>query len=463
MSKYVPKTSTEIKKEWDIVDDNEIQTKEDKEKRKKAEEYVHSSYDNFLFHYKNGFEALQKDIKDCKKLEIHSYSSDFIWFFFLGILSYKTSSNWNKIITDERSLYNSFKKELITKDINDFIDAKKIKDQYSLYFRFKDILPKEDYTLLDLIKIDVNRTFQKIQLFHLDKIKKILVTALFIFAKKYKDISYRQGMSELCAVFLYVLYKEQVIKPAFIENNEKFLFFLFHSNNEFLENDTYLMFSKFMVKGFAIFFKYNDEIYRDGYLNQLDIEQKKALTKKEIINSNDSDLKKRIFLIFYDKFPFIDKDLYKFMSDKIDPEIFIFRWFLCIFTREFPINQVVHLWDLILLYEYVEGKLSKKDSEIDNNENINIIDNSNNNNIINNNNNNIKNENDNDQNQSMGYNFIDYIALSMILKIKNLIVKKKTSSELLSFLMKYPTDIDLKEICQKALDIYYKINPNIKV
>jgi hypothetical protein len=65
-------------------------------------------------------------------MDIHSDSRDFIWLFFLGILPYKTPSNWKKIITDERSLYNSLKKELITKDINDFIETKKIKDKYSL-------------------------------------------------------------------------------------------------------------------------------------------------------------------------------------------------------------------------------------------------------------------------------------------------------------------------------------------
>ena len=368
MSKFVSKISTEIKKECEVninedENNNKIETKEELEKRKKAEEYVHSSYNNFLYHYKNGAKALQKDIKHCKKMDIHSDSRDFIWLFFLGILPYKTPSNWKKIITDERSLYNSLKKELITKDINDFIETKKIKDKYSLYFKFKDILPKEDYNLLDLIKIDVNRTFQKIELFHLDKIQKILVTILYVFAKENKNIGYRQGMSELCAVFLYVLYKEQVLKPAFIENDETFIFYLFHSNNQFLENDTYSMFSKFMLKGFANFFKYNDEIYREGYLTQLDSEQKRKLTKNEILNSNDSELKKRIFLLYYDKFPYIDKNLYKFMSEKIDPELFIFRWFLCIFTREFSINQVVHLWDLVLLYEFIEEKLLKNDNE----------------------------------------------------------------------------------------------------
>jgi hypothetical protein len=163
-------------------------------------------------------------------------------------------------------------------------------------------------------------------------------------------------MSELCAVFLYVLYKEQVLKPAFITDNDSFLFYLFHSNNEFLEHDTFLMFNKFMSKGFMNCFKYSDEIYTNSFLSHLDSEQKKALTRNDIVNSNDCEIKKRIFLLYYDIFPQIDKTLYKFMVDKIDPEIFIFRWYLCAFTREFPINKVVHLWDLILLVEFIEEK-----------------------------------------------------------------------------------------------------------
>ena len=528
-------------KEKESENKNKMEEKEEKLKKKKAENYVNSSYNNFLLHYKDGNNSLQKDIKNCKKMEIHSDSRDFIWFFFLGILPYKSQLKWSKIITDERSSYMTLKNKLITKDISDFIDTKKIKDKYSLYYNFKNILSKEDYSLLDIIKIDVNRTFQKVELFRLDKIQRMLITILYIFSKQNIEIGYRQGMSELCAVFIYVLYKEQVLKHAFIKDNETFLFYLFHSNNEFLEHDSYLMFNKFMKKGFINFFKYNDEKYADGYLSQLTSEQKRLLTKEEIINSNDSEFKKRIFLLYYDKFSFIDKNLYKFMSDKIDPEIFMIKWYLCIFTREFPLNQVVHLWDLILLYQFLEEKIyeddknnkknnkkeknkdKKKDNknikendnlisiekdkndEIQNinennikiigendnknnfendnkimneNEIINEKNNNNNNIIINENiikddNNIIINNNDNDKNNdnnqvkndeilNNNYNFIDYIALSMIIKIKNLILKKKSSSELLAFLMKYPQDIDLREICQKAIDLYNKMNPKNK-
>ena len=382
-------------------------------------------------------------------------------------------------MAEKRGIYDSFKKEIITKDIEDFIEAKKIKDKYSFYFKYKEILSKEDYSTLDLIKVDANRTFQKIDLFHEDKIQKILIIILFIFAKKNKDIGYRQGMSEVCGVFLYVLYKEQVLKPEFVTDNNTFLYFFFHSNNEFLEHDTYLMFSTFMSRGFSNYFKYSDDTYIDGGLSKLN--SKQTITKEEIINANDSELKKRIFLIYYDELPLIDKNLYKFMHDKIDPDLFMLKWFLCVFTREFNINQVVHLWDLILLCElfnYENSSLNindnnnkkedskntiKKNTNFDN-KTANNNDNKINNNIINDNENIGKKKNKNfNQNEihiniEKKYKFIDYIILSMLLKTKNIILQKKNSSQLISFLMKYPQDIDIGDICQKALDIYYKLN-----
>ena len=166
------------------------------------------------------------------------------------------------------------------------------------------------------------------------------------------------------------------------------------------------------------------------------------------------------------------------MSDKTDPDIFMLKWFICLFTREFPINKLVHLWDLILLYELLNNENNnikdanneiKQNKKIDNKTTIN-----NNNNNINNiniikengNSDNIKNDiinqEENKINFEKKYMFIDYIILSMILKIKNIILQKKNSSQLIGFLMKYPQDIYVEDICLKALDIFNKLNPNFK-
>ena len=391
-------------------------------------EYFQKAYETFESHLDNCEQAIQNDIKNIKKMNNLPNNRDLLWQIFLGVLPYQTSANWNQIISDERTSYFENKKKFITNDINEFILTKKIKDKYSSYFKFKDILSKEDYEFLDIIKVDVTRTFQKVELFKQEKIQQILINILYIFAKINKGIGYRQGMSDLCAIFLYVIYKQKFLDPSFIEDSKTFLFYLLYSNNEFLEHDTYSLFSRFMLKGYMHFFLYNDEKYLNGDLSKVDNEKKKLLKKDEIINSNDSELKKRIYLVYYHEFPLADKQLYQFMVDKIEPEVFIVRWFICAFSREFTLPQLLELWDLILLEQFLVDKNSKKKDE-----------------------------------SNHYYKFVDYIVLSMLINIKNLLMLKKTNSELMSFLMKYPKNIEAKNIYTKALEIYNKNEKSIKI
>ena len=391
-------------------------------------EYFQIAYENFESHLDNCEQAIQNDIKNIKKMNNLPNNRDLLWQIFLGVLPYQTSANWNQIISEERTSYFENKKKFITNDINEFILTKKIKDKYSSYFKFKDILSKEDYEFLDIIKVDVTRTFQKVELFKQEKIQQILINILYIFAKINKGIGYRQGMSDLCAIFLYVIYKQKFLDPSFIEDSKTFLFYLLYSNNEFLEHDTYSLFSRFMLKGYMHFFLYNDEKYLNGDLSKVDNEKKKLLKKDEIINSNDSELKKRIYLVYYHEFPLADKQLYQFMVDKIEPEVFIVRWFICAFSREFTLPQLLELWDLILLEQFLVDKNSKKKDE-----------------------------------SNHYYKFVDYIVLSMLINIKNLLMLKKTNSELMSFLMKYPKNIEAKNIYTKALEIYNKNEKSLKI
>ena len=429
--------SKDINKNEIIIEDknkNEIII-EDNNKINENKEYFDISFAGFKSHYDNCEAAIQNDIKNIKKNKNMPNNRDLLWQLFLGVLPYKSSANWNQIISDERISYYDTKKKLINKDIEEFILTKKIKDKYSLYFKFKDILSKEDYNFLDIIKVDVTRTFQNVQLFKEEKIQIMLINILFVFAKNNKDIGYRQGMSDLCAIFLYAIYKEKILETSFIDDNSTFLFYLLYSNNEFLEHDTYALFSRFMLKGYIQFFLYNDEKFINGDLSKMDIEKKKSLNIKEIINSNDSELKKRIFLAYYHEFPLVDKQLYQFMVDKIEPEVFIVRWYLCAFSREFPLSELLELLDLILLGQFLDDKNKEKN----------------------------KNKNKNKDEFNHAFKFVDYIALSMLINIKSLIMKKKTNSQLMSFLMKYPKDVEFKNIYMKAIEIYNKNKNNIKI
>ena len=404
---------------------------EDEKIKNENKEFFKNSYIGFKSHFVNCESAIKNDIKNIKIMKLSPFNRDLLWQIFLGVLPYHSSEDWNRIISEERIYYYEAKKKMITKEIEEFIMTKKVKDKYSSYFKFKEILSNEDYDFLDIIKVDVTRTFQKVELFKQEKIQKALVNILFIFAKRNKEIGYRQGMSDLCAIFLYIIYKERFLDPSFIEDNTTFIYYLLYSNNEFLEHDTYSLFSRFMLKGFIQFFLYNDEKYINGELSNIDNEKKKLLKKNEIINSNDSELRKRIFLVYYNEFPLIDNQLYQFMVDKIEPEIFTVRWYLCAFSREFPLPQLVEFWDLILLQQFLEDKNKKgKKNKIEDN---------------------------------MVFKFVDYIVLSMLINIKALIMKKKNTSELMAFLMKYPKDIEFKNIYLKALEIYNKNKSNIKI
>jgi len=113
------------------------------------------SLKNFSLHYKDPKKAILKDIDNIKSCKLPYYERDFIWLFFLGIIPFKHPLNWQKILTTERAKYLEIKKKYFTKDIEDFIKLNREKDTYK-YDDYKTILPKDEFDLLNLIKIDEN-------------------------------------------------------------------------------------------------------------------------------------------------------------------------------------------------------------------------------------------------------------------------------------------------------------------
>ena len=339
-------------------------------------------------------------------------------------MPYDQPSSWKKIITDLRSDYLSLKLTIVTKEIDQFIILNQEKGGED-YEKFKDILKTEDFDLLDLIKIDVERTYQDIELFQKEKIKTAMVYVLFIYSKKYPLLGYKQGMNDLCAIFLYILYKQYRLTTTFIKNEDSFLYFIFHSNNDFLENDLYIMYSNFMNKGIGELYLFSQ--YKQSKLSAIPLEKKILLTKEEIDNYDDSEIKKRIYHIFYRLLKNFDIELYNELINKVEPEYFLFKWYLCFLTREFKINKVIHLWDLILCFDFIEYKLMNSLNS-----------------------------------QEYHFRFINSISLSMIICCKNDLMKLKDeqNSKFLDILMNYPEKIKIEQIIKEALKIETYINPN---
>ncbi len=396
----------------------------EKDELEEAKNYVYKSLDTFKSYYQDFYKSFKIDYDKCLKGNLPEHKRDFLWFIFLDILPYDQPSSWKKIITDLRSDYLSLKLTTVTKEIDQFIILNQEKGGED-YEKFKDILKTEDFDLLDLIKIDVERTYQDIALFQKEKIKTAMVYVLFIYSKKYPLLGYKQGMNDLCAIFLYILYKQYKLTTTFIKNEDSFLYFIFHSNNDFLENDLYIMYSNFMNKGIGELYLFSQ--YKQSKLSAIPLEKKILLTKEEIDNYDDSEIKKRIYHIFYRLLKNFDIEFYNELINKVEPEYFLFKWYLCFLTREFKINKVIHLWDLILCFDFIEYKLMNSLNS-----------------------------------QEYHFRFINSISLSMIICCKNDLMKLKEehNSKFLDILMHYPEKIKIEQIIKEALKIETYINPN---
>lgn len=139
---------------------------------------------------------------------------------------------------------------------------------------------------------------------HLD----VLARILFIYAKKNKKISYVQGMNELLIPFYYCFMKD---------TSKNFL------NN--VEFDTYCCFELFMSR--------IEEIY-----------ERKADLKENSIHIRLNKLKALLKIL--------EEEVYNlFKKERVELELFGFRWYALFLTQEFELPDVLRLFDSILSEE----------------------------------------------------------------------------------------------------------------
>ncbi|EPB70125.1 hypothetical protein ANCCEY_10771 [Ancylostoma ceylanicum] len=66
-----------------------------------------------------------------------------------------------------------------------------------------------DHDLRDLISKDVGRTFPELEFFQQDHIRRMMCDILLIYAKENSFVSYKQGMHEILAPLMFVLFSDQ--------------------------------------------------------------------------------------------------------------------------------------------------------------------------------------------------------------------------------------------------------------
>ena len=258
-----------------------------------------------------------------------------------------------------------------------------------------------------LINLDLDRTFQELAIFHQSKIKSNLADILFIWNKENSDVGYQQGMNDILAVTFLGLYpcyfkntkklsKNEVIKLSSDQisaiNNAEDIYDFFHDEDE-LYSDLYFCYSKIMKRGLKELFqtfKGNEKEILNYKKYQLFANQ----WEQEPTDDLQNPLNIRCTLIIKEKLKAIDPDLYQhFKKIGLSCTIFLQRWLKCMFDREFELKEIFTIWDAIFATPDIKN--------------------------------------------GYGLVFLDYIAISMILRIRKQLLEYD-QNECFTTLFKYP-------------------------
>ena len=373
-------------------------------------------------------------VEDLKKYAIEGqltkeYLRPIAWKIFLGVLpnipNTTSLKEWVEIISNQREEYkNKFKKYCkIKKIVGDPLgeSKKKKKSENSV----------EDTKIKNLINIDLDRTYQEIDLFLQNKTRNILANVLYIWAKENPEVSYRQGMHELLANILIVLYpfyfshntkpkykKEDILdflKDVNLYQNDIYLFF--HDEEE-IQADLFYTFESLMKKGMTNLF--------DPHILQKDEPGYKLyeifpqMWKDDSNEDKPTYVYRRSSLLIKEKLKSLDNELYShFKKIDLNCEAFLQRYLRCIFCREFNLNDVFIIWDIIFHDYYINRSKEKYD-----------------------------------------FIYMEYIAMAMIFKIRDSL-KDGDQNECFSMLFKYPEIKDIMEIVKLSKKVEAAINERL--
>lgn len=390
------------------------------------EDFINNSYNKFNEIYTKNNETLKNICSLITKEKLIPEYRLFIWQIFLDILPYNEPDKWKNIIDEYRSDYSILKEKYLNEDIKNFIKNPLIKGSKE-YEKYKSIIDKKTFETITLIKLDVERTFKELDLFKKKKININLINVLYIYSNEFPVPGYMQGMNEICGVLIYVLYRKFKLDSGFLENDKvKFCYFNLYKDNFFIEDDLYVLFKSLMNKDIREFYRYNLPMYKNSSFSKLSLKEKIMLTKDDIDKSDESEIKKRFYLLFYKYLIQYNLDYGTLLVNLIEPDIFLLRWYLCLFSREFNIDNLLKIWDIILCYEWIENTKNKKKLD-------------------------------------KHLNYIEFICISMLKEVKNKIKENENDSNAaLITIMHYPEDININNIILNSIKICKKItNENI--
>uniref|UniRef100_A0AAR2IIW9 TBC1 domain family member 5 n=1 Tax=Pygocentrus nattereri TaxID=42514 RepID=A0AAR2IIW9_PYGNA len=211
-------------------------------------------------------------------------------------------------------------------------------DEGSLWNKFF-----QDKELRSMIKQDVLRTFPEMRYFQEEDVRTKLTDILFCYARENEQLLYKQGMHELLAPIVFVLHCDhqafqhasETASPS--EEMKVLLDPVFH------EHDAYAMFSQLMETAEPWFSSFEREV-RKG--------KEEMLTSIPFARPQDSGpsvaIVAKVNRIQDQLVKKHDIELHMHLNRlEIAPQIYGIRWVRLLFGREFPLQDLLVVWDAL--------------------------------------------------------------------------------------------------------------------
>ncbi|XP_023410702.1 TBC1 domain family member 5 isoform X2 [Loxodonta africana] len=265
------------------------------------------------------------------------------WKLFLCVLP-QDKSQWISRIKELRAWYSNVKEIHITnprkvvgqQDL--MINNPLSQDEGSLWNKFF-----QDKELRSMIEQDVKRTFPEMQFFQQENVRKILTDVLFCYARENEQLLYKQGMHELLAPIVFILHCDH---QAFLHASEsaqpseemKTLL-----NPEYLEHDAYAMFSQLMETAEPWFstFEHDGQKGKEALMTPIPFARPQDLGPTIAIVTKVNQIQDHLLKKH-------DIELYMHLNRlEIAPQIYGLRWVRLLFGREFPLQDLLVVWDAL--------------------------------------------------------------------------------------------------------------------
>ncbi|KAM9434381.1 TBC1 domain family member 5 isoform 2-T3 [Clarias gariepinus] len=319
------------------------------------------------------------------------------WKLYLDLLP-EDKSQWSKKSKEHRDQYESIKERHITnprkaagqQDL--VVNNPLSQDEGSLWNKFF-----QDKELRSMIKQDVLRTFPEMRFFQEEDVRTKLTDILFCYARENEQLLYKQGMHELLAPIVFVLHSDHQAFQHASETGSPSEEMKVVLDPKFQEHDAYAMFSQLMETAEPWFSSFEREV-RKGKEEMLtsipfarpqDLGPSVAIVTK--VNRIQDQLVKKH-----------DIELHMHLNRlEIAPQIYGIRWVRLLFGREFPLQDLLVVWDALLA-------------------------------------------------DSITLDLVDYVFVAMLLYIRDALIASSFQT-CLSLLMHYPPVGDIHALLQKAL------------